>query len=96
MRAKRLLEEYKKAYREVVKEERRKGFVTHLAVYLWTNAMLAVINILYSPQYLWFFYPLFGWGIGLTMHYLFGVRWVERVLLDREAKAEYRMKKRPA
>jgi hypothetical protein len=25
------------------------------------------------PRFLWFYFPLIGWGIGLAMHYLFGV-----------------------
>ncbi|HDM36482.1 MAG TPA: 2TM domain-containing protein, partial [Candidatus Syntrophoarchaeum butanivorans] len=47
-------------------------------------------NFIYSPEAIWFFYPLIGWGIGISMHYLFGVRWVEKELEEREAKAEYR------
>lgn len=83
------LEEYKRAYREVVMEEEKRGFIVHSVVYALVNAMLITINLLYSPRVVWFFYPLIGWGIGLSMHYL-GVRWAERTLKDREAKAEYR------
>jgi hypothetical protein len=42
---------------------------------------------------LWFFYPLIGWGIGVAAHYLFGVRWLGKTLIEKEAKAEYRAKK---
>lgn len=84
------LEEYKRAYREVVTEEERRGFAVHLVAYALVNAMLIAINSLYSPRAVWFFYPLIGWGIGVSMHYLFAVRWAERELKDREAKAEYR------
>ena len=56
------------------------------------NGMLIVINLLYSSNTIWFFYPLMGWGIGLSMHYLFGIFWLEKTLKEREAKAEYREK----
>jgi hypothetical protein len=87
------LEEYKKAYREVVIEEEKRGFLVHLVAYILVNAMLIAINLTYSPKNIWFFYPLIGWGIGITMHYLFGVHWIEKWLKEREAKAEYRVRK---
>jgi len=86
------LEEYKKAYREIVTEEEKRGFSVHLIVYVLVNAMLIVIDLIYAPEDFWFFYPLIGWGIGISMHYLFGVRWIEKGLKEREAKAEYRVK----
>ncbi|MCK4476588.1 MAG: 2TM domain-containing protein [Methanophagales archaeon] len=85
------LEEYKKAYREIVAEDEKRGFLTHLVVYVLVNAMLIVINLL-SPEDIWFFYPLIGWGIGITAHYLWGVRWIEKELKEREAMGEYRAK----
>ncbi|AEA47085.1 2TM domain-containing protein [Archaeoglobus veneficus] len=89
-----LLDEYKKAYREVVAEEEKRGFLVHLVVYVLVNAMLILINLIYSPEAIWFFYPLIGWGIGISMHYLFGVRWIEKGLKEREAKAEYRVREK--
>jgi len=84
------LEEYKKANREIRKEEAKRGFLAHLVVYVLVNAMFIAINFIYSPEAIWFFYPLIGWGIGISMHYLFGVRWLEKELKEREAKVEYR------
>jgi hypothetical protein len=86
------LEEYKKAYREIVMEEAKRSFSVHLVVYVLVNAMLIAVNFIYSPKVIWFFYPLIGWGIGISMHYLFGVRWVEKELKETEAKAEYRVR----
>ena len=83
------LEEYKRAYREMRKEEEKRGFVVHLIVYILVNGMLIAVNLLYSPEVIWFFYPLIGWGIGISMHYLFVVRFLEKTLKEREAKAEY-------
>ena len=84
------LEEYKKAYREVVSEEEKRDFLVHLVVYVLVNAMLIAINFIYSPEAIWFFYPLIGWGIGISIHYLSGVRWIQKELEEKEAKAEYK------
>jgi len=75
-----------------VAEEGKRGFSVHLVVYVLVNAMLIAINFIYSPEVIWFFYPLICWGIGISMHYLFGVRRIEKDLKEREAKAEYRLK----
>jgi len=83
------LEQYKKGYREVVSEEEKRDFLRHLVVYVLVNVMLIAINLIYSPEVIWFFYPLIGWGIGISMHYL-SVRWIQKELNEREAKAEYR------
>jgi len=87
------LEEYQKGYREIRIEEEKRGFLIHLVVYVLVNIMLMVINILYTPGFFWFFYPLLGWGIGIAVHYLFSVLWMEKILEEKEAKAEYRAKK---
>nr|QNO47749.1 hypothetical protein FMEMAFBA_00007 [Methanosarcinales archaeon ANME-2c ERB4] len=84
------LEEYKKAYREIVSEEEKRDFSVHLVVYVLVNAMLIAINFIDSPEDIWFFYPLIGWGIGISLHYLFGVRWIQKELKEREAKGEYK------
>ena len=84
------LEEYKKAYRKIVSEEEKRDFLVHLVVYVLVNAMLIAINFIYSPEAIWFFYPLIGWGIGISIHYLSGVRWIQKELEEKEAKAEYK------
>jgi len=48
----------------------RIGFYIHLAVYVVVNVLLVAINLMCSPQYLWFFWPLCGWGIGIFFHAL--------------------------
>lgn len=88
-----LLEEYKKAYREIRVEEEKRGFSVHLVVYVLVNAMLIATNFINSPEDIWFFYPLIGWGIGISIHYLNAVRWIEKVLKEKEAKAEYRARR---
>ncbi len=58
-------EAYEKAKKRV---EAKMGFYIHLAVYVGVNLLLIVINVATSPQYLWFKWPLLGWGIGLFFH----------------------------
>jgi hypothetical protein len=43
------------------------GFYTHLLTYCLVNAGLFLINYFSGGRW-WFFWPLFGWGIGLLCH----------------------------
>ncbi len=56
---------YRRAKRRV---EAKLGFYCHLGVYLAVNALLVIINLLTSTEYLWFKWPLLGWGIGVFFH----------------------------
>lgn len=58
-------ERYIKAKKRV---EEIKGFYGNLIAYVIVNIGLLVINILTSPNYLWFFWPMLGWGIGVVFH----------------------------
>lgn len=70
---------YEEATRRV---EAKIGFYFHLAVYVGVNLLLMIINLSRSPQYLWFIWPLFGWGIGVFFHglsvFVFSGRRLER------------------
>lgn len=44
------------------------GFRNHVLIYIVVNAGLAAMNLLTSPQVLWFQWPLAGWGVGLAAH----------------------------
>jgi hypothetical protein len=46
----------------------RRGLLVHAGVYVVVNLGLVAINLATSPHYLWFVWPLFGWGIGLAAH----------------------------
>jgi hypothetical protein len=85
---------YQEAKRRV---EEIKGFYFHLLSYLLVNAVLVVINLLTSPEYLWFIWPVIGWGIGLIIHgfsvfgSLWGKSWEERKIkeiMEREKRTE--------
>ena len=58
-------ERYIKAKKRV---EEIKGFYGNLIAYIIVNIGLLVINLLTAPNYLWFFWPMLGWGIGVVFH----------------------------
>ena len=66
--------------------EALRGFYVHLTVYVLINLLLCAINLLTSPDSLWFYWPLLGWGIAVALHALrvfspggrFGAEWEER------------------
>ena len=66
-------ERYQRARKQV---DDIKGFYGHLASYVLVMLVLAYINLKYIPEYLWFFWPMLGWGIGLICHALFVFNWL--------------------
>ncbi len=82
--------DYEKAEAEIRAKEGRIGFFVHAAIYVLVNILLLVINLMFVPQFLWFFFPIVGWGIGLVMHYLFAVQFVRRETEHWQAKVEDR------
>lgn len=65
--------EYQKAKERV---EEIKGFYTHLTTYTIVNVILYAINMITSPDSLWFIWPLMGWGVAVVLQALsvFGTR----------------------
>lgn len=67
-----------------VKELR--DFYTHAIIYVAVNIVLVIINLISSPDALWFYWPMVFWGIGLGFHglsvllegRLLGQDWEER------------------
>ena len=51
---------------------------------------LIILNLTVATEFPWALFPLVGWGIGLTLHYLFGLRWVNKAISDRQARIEQR------
>jgi 2TM domain len=84
------LQDYERAETEIRAQDGLMSFYIHAAVYVLVNILLIVLNLVYVPDFLWFFFPLIGWGIGLTMHFLFGVLFVRRETRDWQARVELR------
>jgi hypothetical protein len=47
---------------------RKLGFYWHAVVFALANAAMLAINLQHSPGYLWFVWPLCGWGAALALH----------------------------
>lgn len=58
-------ERYYKARKRV---EEIKGFYGNLISYIIINTGLMILNLVTYPRYLWFFWPLLWWGIGVVFH----------------------------
>jgi hypothetical protein len=86
------LEVYLQAERDLQQEDGRRGFIVDAVAYVVVNAILITVNLLVVPEFLWFFFPLVGWGIGLTFHFLFGVKWAAREADRHEARVEVRVR----
>jgi two-component system LytT family sensor kinase len=54
----------------VERVEKLKEFYQNLASYCLVIPFLIFINLTFSPGFQWFWFPIFGWGIGLTFHFL--------------------------
>ena len=84
--------DYERADLEFSLREMKRGWRIHAAVYAVVITGLTVLNLLLvaktEADFLWFFFPLVGWGIGLTMHYLGVTRWGARDIGRRQASIE--------
>lgn len=59
------IERYLEAQKKV---KNIKSFYIHLFFYIAVNIWFVYLNLKYSPEHLWFFYPTLGWGIGVFFH----------------------------
>jgi hypothetical protein len=87
--------ENNKYVKAVEKVEKLKEFYQNLASYFLVIPFLIFINLKFSPGFYWFWFPLFGWGLGLTFHFLevnnynifLGANWEDKKikeLMDKE------------
>jgi len=71
-------DEYRQAEFGYTLAESRRGFRIHAAVYAVVITGLIVLNALLiaftDADFPWVVFPLVGWGIGLTFHYVYGYR----------------------
>ena len=90
-------ERYQRAQKQV---NEIKSFYGNLVAYILANGFMLYINLRYSPEYLWFFWPLLGWGLGLLFHGMkafnytpfLGKDWEERKLkefMEKEKQNKY-------
>jgi hypothetical protein len=61
-------QEEERYYEAKKRVEEIKGFYGNLMSYIVVNIGLLILNLVTSPKYLWFFWPMLGWGIGVLFH----------------------------
>lgn len=80
-----------------------RGFYGNLVAYIAVNGFFVVINLVTSPDKIWFYWPMLGWGIGVLFHGLrvfnrlpfLGKDWEERKmqeLMDKENESKRNFK----
>lgn len=75
----------------VIAEKRVEGkikFKRNLYSYIVVNIFLAIINLIFTPHYLWFLWVVLFWGIGVVFSFLKAY-----VLFDKYDSEEYRERK---
>ena len=83
-------ERYKRAKERV---EELKEFYEHLTIYIGVNITLVIINLVTSPNALWFYWVTVFWGIGIIWHAIgvygkLGKKWEEKKIKELMEKEE--------
>src|SRR4051812_7799756 len=76
---------------QVVRRARVKlGFSWHAAIFFMANAAMIAINFRFTPNTLWFVWPLAAWGASLLMHAyaVFGGGSVSEAEIQAQVQAE--------
>ena len=81
-------EKYKKAFRDLMINDGKKGFKSHLTSFIIMNIILVIINLSTDPSKLWCLGSIIGWGVGVIAHYIGGVAILGKKFLKMEAEAE--------
>lgn len=70
----------------------KKAFYIHVGVYLMGVITLFIINSFTTPGFWWFLFGAFGWGLGLTGHYItaFGIPGKDENWEEEELEKEIR------
>ncbi len=70
-----------------------KGFYGGAVAYCIVIPFLIFINFRTSPEFHWFWFPLFGWGLGILIHafqiFGYGANWEERKIRELMNKDKY-------
>jgi hypothetical protein len=82
------LREYEDAELAAATDEGRRGLRIHALVTVLVSAVLIAVNVVWAPQFPWSPFAILGMSIGVLMHYLFGVRWVEQLTRKHQLRIE--------
>ena len=82
------LKEYEDTELAVAKTEGSRGLTIHALITVAVSALLIAINVVWASQFPWSPFAVLGMSIGVLMHYLFGVRWVEQLTRKHQLRIE--------
>ncbi len=82
--------ENSKYIRAVERVGKIKEFYQNIITYIVMMPFLVFINLRFSPQFHWFWFPMFGWGIGVIFHgleaynysFFLGKNWEEKKIKE--------------
>jgi hypothetical protein len=85
-------EQYREAEFGYTLEESKKGFKAHAIVFGLVMTGLIALNVCLiafsDADFPWAIFPLAGWGIGLTFHYVYGYRRATEAARIRQRRVE--------
>ena len=84
------LEDYQRVDRQLERKRARRGFTIHAIAYGVVLTGLIILSITLGDVFPWAGLPMAWWGVGLTLHYLYWVRWVDTTITGRQAQIEQR------
>jgi len=91
------IERYRETKKVVEKRRAVRTFVIHLVAYIVGNMVLGLWNAgtfyLRDNDNLWFWIPLLFWGVGVMVHYVYGVALFDNWWDRDERLVEERLKK---
>lgn len=74
--------------------DRKIKFYRHFLIYVIINAILAIINWIFTPEFWWVAFPLFFWGLGVFKDFLMAFVFADKFGEDyRERKIQEEMEK---
>lgn len=79
---------YEEAEHTLAHDEGRRGFTIHAVIALIVWAVVIPINVFLANEFPWSAFVVGGMTIGLIVHYIFGVRLVDRTLDEHQRKVE--------
>jgi hypothetical protein len=82
--------EYEDAEHAIAHDEGRHGLIIHAIVTLVVWAIVIPINVFLADAFPWSAFVVAGMSIGLGVHYVFGVRRVDRTLSAHQRSVERR------
>ena len=76
--------------REAKRIARRQWFWLHVAVYVMTQLFLITVWALSGGGHPWFTFSVFGWGIFLAVHGIYGfvMKTPEEIIIERAPRAQ--------